>query len=79
MIKIADEIKIIVPGLGNGEGWPTLEDAGRWTTAGKLVFLQQRNGKLDIDQQNLRYVQDVLVDHPELRLSVQLHKVLKVQ
>lgn len=115
-VLVADEIKIIVPGLGEitprnvndrhvrmmleykestGQHvvdpeplrqeviktyrWPNLEDALRWAQQGKLVYLQPRNGKFDIDQQNLRYVQDLLVDHPNLRLSTQMHKILKVQ
>lgn len=109
VVMEADEVKVIVPGLGtedsltllhrrtsgsepgtvSGMGhiyalresfrWPTLEDAKRWAAAGKVVFLQPRNGKFDIDQNKLRLVQDILVDNPELRLSVQMHKVLKVQ
>lgn len=105
----ADEVKVIVPGLGddktleqlrgikditaggltamlrhpladrNDFRWPTLQDALRWAKAGKLVYLQPRNGKFDIDSQNLRYVQDLLVDYPQLRLSTQMHKILKVQ
>ena len=95
VVLVADEIKVIVPGLGTDESlphlgahylyprdtfrWPTLEDALRWAAAGKTVFLQPRNGKYDVDHVNLRYVQDVIAEHPELRLSVQMHKVLKVQ
>lgn len=106
MIRMADEIKVIVPGLGTPESvetilaqtqtngrswhvraydspstfrWPTLEDALRWADMGKTVFLQPRNGKYDVDKQNLLYVQDVIAEHPQLRLSVQMHKILKVQ
>lgn len=75
----ADEIKVIVPGLGSGEGWPTITDALRWADAGKIVFLQPRNGKHDVDRQNLMYVQDIIREFPQLRLSLQLHKLLKVQ
>lgn len=75
----ANELKVIVPGLGNGQGWPQLDDALRWADEGKIVFLQPRNGKTDIDHVNLKYVQDLLIDHPNLRLSVQMHKILKVQ
>jgi len=113
-IDLANEVKVIVPGLGEykprmisfntggmdvsqkigdtlvrGEGtipdpsdknrWPTLDDALRWASAGKTVFLQPRNARLDVDRQNLLYVQDIIRDHPQLRLSVQLHKLLKVQ
>lgn len=79
MIDDADEVKVIVPGLGSGDGWPGLAEALTWARKGKTVFLQPRNGKMDIDQSNLMFVQDILRDYPELRLSVQLHKILKVQ
>jgi organic radical activating enzyme len=90
----ADEIKVIVPDLGTPASlltlkhdnadretfrWPTLEDALRWADAGKPVFLQPRNGRTDIDPNNLRIVMDILAAHPNLRLSSQLHKILKVQ
>lgn len=95
----ANEIKVIVPGLGDinpkvdshwlvhpfaeSDGilkrWPTLDDAKRWANLGKTVFLQPRNQRHDIDANNLRIVQDLVVQHPNLRLSVQLHKILKVQ
>lgn len=78
-VMAADEVKVIVPGLGSGPGWPTLNDALRWADAGKLVYLQPRNGKFDIDHVNLLYVQDLLREHPMLRLSTQMHKILKVQ
>ena len=104
-IAEADEVKVIMPGLGvfkNGamqpakqfasastEGgplilsgglpWPTLQDALRWAANGKTVFLQPRNGRNDLDMANLRLCQDIIVEHPQLRLSVQLHKILKVQ
>jgi organic radical activating enzyme len=103
MIDLADEVKVIVPGLGDvlpgwkptGEKdpksgydivaadpnyrWPDINDALRWASNGKVVFLQPRNAKFDIDKNNLMIVQDIIRDHPELRLSVQLHKVLRVQ
>jgi 7-carboxy-7-deazaguanine synthase len=113
----ADEVKVIMPGLGvlkNGvmqpavrstrgdssvmaEGlkrgatlhedgtirdtlrWPDLSDALRWADAGKTVFLQPRNGRADIDMNNLRLCQDIIAEHPQLRLSMQLHKLLRVQ
>lgn len=79
MIELADEIKIIVPSLGVGEGWPTLEDALAWAESGKPVFLQPRNAKHDVDKVNLKYVLDLLQEHPQFRLSVQLHKLIHVQ
>lgn len=118
VVMVADEVKVIVPGLGEMSSalrasltdnrlltmklqgrtwdgpssisdsiaeaaatiyWPTLQDALRWAKAGKLVYIQPRNGKFDIDHNNLRIVQDILVDHPNLRLSTQMHKILHVQ
>lgn len=97
MIERADEVKVIVPGLGSNESlpfrtlntgtgstnerlyWPTIEDALRWAQNGKVVFLQPRNAKFDVDQNNLRLCQDIITEHPQLRLSVQMHKILKVQ
>ncbi len=115
-IEWADEIKVIVPGLGEittamqlqevqnrraalglapvqqliaGDTiweevrrdfrWPSPADAIRWAAEGRIVFLQPRNGRFDIDKQNLMYVMDFIRDHPELRLSMQTHKLLKVQ
>jgi 7-carboxy-7-deazaguanine synthase len=78
-VMAADEVKVIVPGLGSGPGWPTLQDALRWAQAGKTVFLQPRNGRFDVDSVNLKYVVDLLAQYPTLRLSVQMHKILKVQ
>jgi organic radical activating enzyme len=83
VIAIADEVKVIVPGLytaGPGTGWPTISDALRWAGSGKgVVFLQPRNGTHEIDKVNLGLVLDIIRDHPELRLSAQLHKILHVQ
>jgi 7-carboxy-7-deazaguanine synthase len=80
----ADEIKIIVPGLGERfdyttNGWPGLKQALDWAKTERPVFLQPRNGKFDIDKVNLKYCIDAIADHPELRLSVQMHKILGVQ
>jgi len=104
MVAAADEVKVIVPGLGElnskveeaklaelpseegvriikagGLRWPDVHDAIRWAKAGKTVFLQPRNGRVEIDKVNLMIVMDLLKDHPQLRLSTQLHKILKVQ
>lgn len=79
IVHSANEVKVIVPGLGNGEGWPTINDALRWADAGKIVFLQPKNDKLSVDKNNLRIVQDIIAQYPQLRLSVQLHKILGVQ
>jgi organic radical activating enzyme len=78
MLDCASEIKVIVPGLGNGEGWPKVRDAMRWAET-VPVFLQPRNAKFDIDQNNLRVCEELVQQHPNLRLSVQLHKIMKVR
>jgi 7-carboxy-7-deazaguanine synthase len=81
-IRECDEIKVIVPGLaddGTTSGaWPSLNDAKLWAHD-KPVFLQPRNGKFDIDKANLKFCIDACNENPELRLSVQMHKILGVQ
>lgn len=79
VVLFADEIKVIVPGLGSGPGWPTIDDAKRWADRGKIVYLQPRNARFDVDQHNLRIVEDIIAVNPQFRLSVQMHKILKVQ
>ena len=98
VVALADEVKVIVPGLGEInqavrnhwtldpeksdpqlKRWPVVQDAVRWAAEGKTVFLQPRNAKYDVDYVNLGLVQDILREHPELRLSTQMHKILKVQ
>lgn len=79
MIERADEIKVIVPGLGNGEGWPDLGLARQWAAEGKNVYIQPRNAKHDITPINLALCQKLVEDYPELKLSVQMHKILRVR
>ena len=79
LLRNADEIKIIVPGLGTGKGWPDLNDALKWAWEGKRVFVQPANHTHNIDHTNLKRCIDLVAEHPELHLSVQLHKVLQVQ
>lgn len=76
MITICNEVKVILGGLGDGEGWPSLDQAVRWADEGKLVYIQQRNRILDIDRTALDEALRVVDKHPNLRLSVQLHKFL---
>lgn len=78
MLSLADEIKIIVPGLGSGDGWPGPEVAMAYARM-KPVFLQPRNGKRDINKENLELCQELVLKHPELRLSLQAHKMLVVR
>lgn len=73
----ADELKIIVGGLGDGPGWPTIEDALRWADALHIpVYIQPRNHKTNIDEHNLYEAVELVRQHPKLRLSVQLHKFI---
>lgn len=74
----ADEIKVIVPGLGTGPGWPTLEDALYWSTT-RPVFLQPRNKKHEIDQENYQLCMELVLRNPSLRLSSQMHKFIHVR
>lgn len=76
VVEKANEIKVIVGGLGNGEGWPTLEDALAWSNKGKDVFLQPRNKKNEPDRLTLAHALELVKQYPQLRLSVQLHKFL---
>lgn len=58
--------------------WPTLEHARYWARR-KVVFLQPRNGKFEVEQNNLRLCEELVRQYPELRLSVQMHKILRVR
>ena len=81
---IADEIKIIYTGLGDRttrdrDGWPNLSMANFWSAElGRLVYLQPCNRKNEIDQEALQEVMEVIQKNPNLRLSVQLHKMLSI-
>lgn len=79
MIARADEIKVIVGGLGDGPGWPTLDDAVRWADDGRLVYVQPRNLRTQVDRAALDAVMAAVDRHPQLRLSVQLHKFLETR
>lgn len=77
--SVADEIKFINGGLGDGPGWPTLDDALRWAAMGKTVFVQPRNHADVPDLDAVREALAIVDDHPQLRLSVQLHKFLEAR
>lgn len=79
MIDRADEVKVILQGLGDGPGWPTVEQARSWAERGKLVYIQPRNGKLDVDMSALTEALEVVAANPTLRLSVQLHKFVRTR
>lgn len=76
VVRAADEVKVILGGLGDGPGWPTLEDALRWADWGLTVYLQPRNFKHIIDDTYLQRAVAFVEMNPNLRLSVQMHKVL---
>lgn len=76
---VADEVKVIHGGLGDGPGWPTVADALRWAEAGKVVYLQPRNERNDVDRRNLDAVLATVALDPRLRLSVQLHKFIRTR
>ena len=78
LVRGAHEVKVIVPGLGNGPGWPELEDALRWHSMNIPVFLQPRNEKRGINQENLALCQSLCLTHG-FGLSVQTHKLLQVR
>lgn len=77
--RVADEVKVILGGLGDGPGWPTLDDALRWADMGKLTYVQPRNGRDDVDRANLDAALEAVARHPQLRLSVQLHKLVRTR
>ncbi len=78
--EVADEVKVILGGLGDGPGWPTLEDALLWRNEGQeLIYVQPRNNRLDINGSNMKEAIQVVTDHPSLRLSTQLHKWLRTR
>jgi organic radical activating enzyme len=79
MITAADELKVIIGGLGDGPGWPGIDDALAWAARGKLVYVQPRNGVLEIDRKALSEVLKVVETYPQLRLSVQLHKFVRTR
>lgn len=79
MIAVADEVKVILDGLGNGPGWPTVDDALRWADIGLLVYVQPRNERTEVDRRNLDAALEVVAKHPQLRLSCQLHKFIRTR
>ena len=79
MIAVADEVKVIIGGLGDGPGWPTVEHAARWADDGKLVYIQPRNHTKAVDEDNLAAVLALTEKYPQLRVSCQLHKFLGVR
>lgn len=76
MIRNCNEIKVIHKGLGDGEGWPTLQNALDWAKEGHVVYLQPRNFKKDPDEPATQEVVELVKRFPQLRASFQLHKIL---
>lgn len=79
VLAVADEVKVILGGLGDGPGWPTLEKAVEWADKGKLVYVQPRNLRNDIDDDAMTEALEVVAQFPQLRLSVQMHKYLRTR
>lgn len=83
MVTLADELKVILGGLGDGPGWPTLTQAVQWsqdaTLRRRAVYVQQRNQREDIDHAALQAALAIVHAHPTLRLSVQMHKFLRTR
>jgi organic radical activating enzyme len=82
MIEVADEIKVILGGLGsspNQPGWPTLADATEWADKGKLVYIQPCNHEHEADQNEVEKVLEIVHKYPQLRVSAQLHKYLTIR
>ena len=79
MIQQADEVKVILGGLGDGPGWPTVEQAVDWASAGKVVYVQPRNLRNDIDSVAMTEALAVVAKYPSLRLSTQLHKYIRTR
>ena len=77
--RVADEVKVVLGGLGSGAGWPTAADAVRWADAGLLVYVQPRNEYDAVDRTALNEALEIVTRHPQLRLSCQLHKFLGVR
>lgn len=77
--RVADEVKVIAGGLGDGPGWPTLDDALRWADMGLLVYWQPRNFRDAVDRDALDEALATVAKHPQLRLSCQLHKFLRTR
>lgn len=78
MVKDADEVKVILQGLGDGPGWPTRQDAIEWVKE-KLVYIQPRNNYKLVNQHSLAEAIDFVLRNPQLRLSVQMHKMIGVR
>ncbi len=80
MLIIADELKVIIGGLGDGDGWPTVADAAQWENMfNKSVYIQPRNEVKDVDMAALQNVISLLDIYPQLKLSVQLHKFIRTR
>lgn len=75
---VADELKVILGGLGDGKGWPSVADAERWADH-TLTYVQPRNSRLDVDPDAMRDAVSVVAAHPRLRLSTQLHKYIRTR
>ena len=76
---VADELKVILGGLGDGPGWPGLASAKAWACEGKLVYVQPRNHTDAVDADAMAEAVRVVTRNPGLRLSCQLHKYIRTR
>ena len=76
MIERANEIKVIVPGLGRGL-WPDLHQTLAWAAMNPNVFIQPANAQNAVSRENMNLCIDIVKRHPQLRLSVQMHKFME--
>jgi len=72
-LKRADEVKVLVPAP---EGFPTLGNALDWACEHKIVYLQPINDRYALNQNALKMCIELIKEHPILRLSVQMQKVI---
>lgn len=56
-----------------------IEEALQYAEICKNVFIQPINNKDTIDNKNLKFCIDSILKYPQLKLSVQLHKILGVE
>lgn len=70
MMKEADEIKLLVDGDFD---WNSVPEVAR---KHERVYIQPVNGEHHVDADNLQRCMELQQAHPEVRVCVQLHKVL---
>jgi organic radical activating enzyme len=79
VVTSADEVKVILDGLGDGDGWPSVSDAKNWAKHGSRVYIQPNNDRISINHHHMEEALNVVMSNPELRLSTQLHKYIRTR